>query len=463
MKKALLMAALSGLIVSQGSAQAQDFQRKCGLPDIKNALIAKDPSFKAYFEAYQQSQKDYIAEYKSNPSIGALQRSTAIYPVPVVFHFVVDSSEYNQIGGAAGIAQRVTDQVAVLNRDFNRQNGDSTGIPSVFKPYYANANIQFGLAHTKPDGSGTPGYDITIVSSTVATNIANSSGNGYNKVKAAGTGGVDPWDNTKYLNIWVTNTGSGGNMILGLTIPPSFAGSGGFPSSQKGIVLAYAAVGVQNASTTGQYFISGITGGRTLTHEMGHYFEIWHTWGDDNGLCPNTGGADDNIADTPPQADATYGNPSFPKYDSCSKPSVSNGIMFMNYMDYVNDNAMRMFTKDQAIIMQQSLNSASESYSLTQHPELLQYPTAVANVASQNNFDIYPNPTTGFFNVAYNGSSSLKAIQVLDMMGKNVKTIHINNQQSGIYSIDLSEMSKGIYFVQCQFEEGVISRKIVLQ
>ena len=135
--------------------------------------------------------------------------------------------------------------------------------------------------------------------------------------------------------------------------------------------------------------------------------------------------------------------------------------MFMNFMDYVNDAAMHLFTKNQSTVMQQSLNN--ESYSLTQNPDLLNYPTAVATVEQKNNLDIYPNPTSGFFNVAFNGSSDLKSIHVLDMMGKNVKTININNQQNSIYSIDLSEMSKGIYFVRCQFDEGVISRKIVLQ
>lgn len=460
MKKALLLAATAGLLVSQQNANAQEYQKKCGLPDIKNALFAKSPAFKAYFEAYQKSQREFLAEYNSNPSNGALQRSTGISPIPVIFHFVLDSSLYNQIGGATGIANRVTDQMTVLNKDFNKQNSDSTAIPSVFKPAYGNANIQFGLAHKKPDGTSTPGYDITIVSSTTSAAIANSSGSGFNKVKYASYGGVNAWDNTKYLNIWVTNTGSGGNMIIGLTIPPSMTGGGGFANAEKGIVIGYGAIGVQNSSTAGQYFVPYITGGRTLTHEMGHYFEIWHTWGDDGGLCPNNGGDDDGIADTPPQADATYGAPAFPKYDNCSTTGT-NGIMFMNFMDYVNDAAMHLFTKNQSTIMQQSLNN--ESYSLTQNPDLLNYPTAVATVEQKNNLDIYPNPTSGFFNVAFNGSSDLKSIHVLDMMGKNVKTININNQQNSIYSIDLSEMSKGIYFVQCQFDEGVISRKIVLQ
>ncbi|PZF72521.1 zinc-dependent metalloprotease [Taibaiella soli] len=459
MKKTLLMAAFLGLIVSQENVQAQEFKRNCGFGIALNKYEAKDPSFREKVHAYQAEQ---VAQYQQLRVNGALERGTGISPIPVIFHIVVDSALYNQMGGATGIANRVNTQMDVLNRDFNRQNADSSQIPAVFKTVYGNANIQFGLAHRQPDGTTTPGYEIKIVSSTVANSIAGGSNSLFSAAKYSNQGGLDAWDNTKYLNVWVTKTGANtGNVILGVTVPQSSINYGQAAQAEKGIVLSGYAIGVQSSATNGQTFISGITGGRTLTHEMGHFFEIWHVWGDDNGRCPgHPGGHDDDIADTPPQADATYGNPTFPLYDSCSAAGT-NGIMFMNYMDYVNDNAMHIFTNDQIINMQASLNG--ENYTLTQHPELLAWPTAVTNVEQKNNFDIYPNPTTGSFNISFNGSGVLKAIHVLDMMGKNVQTININNQQNGIYPIDLSGMSKGIYFVQCQFDEGVISRKIVLQ
>jgi hypothetical protein len=76
--------------------------------------------------------------------------------------------------------------------------------------------------------------------------------------------------------------------------------------------------------------------GRTLTHELGHFFEIWHTWGDDGGQCPATGGVDDGIADTPPEANNSAGAPTGKQYDACSG-TTTDGVMYMNFMDYTDD------------------------------------------------------------------------------------------------------------------------------
>lgn len=459
MKKFLLLAAC-GLGLCQSTAWAQEFRRNCGAQDLKNALMAQDPSFKQHLDQSLAEQKQISAQYENENINNPRAKTTGVPVIPVVFHVVLDSAQFNQIGGNAGILDRLVSQINVLNRDFNRQNSDSTQIPTVFKPVYGNVQIQFAPAHTKPDGTGTNGYEVKLTNTSFSGGINSA----YSNAKHAATGGLDAWNPDTYLNVWVINTGSGSSITLGVTVPPSFTVAGGGPmaNNEKGIVIHYGAYGSRTSPT--QYFISGITGGRTLTHETGHYFEIWHTWGDDNGLCPNNGGQDDGIADTPPQADATYGAPSFPLYDSCSKPAVSNGIMFMNYMDYVNDGSMHMFTKGQIAVMQSKVNG--ESVSLTQHPDVLNWPLAVSNVEQNNNFDIYPNPTTGAVNISFQGNSganSLKNISVMDMMGKNIKSATISNVQNGIYSIDLSGLSKGVYFVQCQFEEGMISRKIVLQ
>jgi len=123
-----------------------------------------------------------------------------------------------------------------------------------------------------------------------------------------------------------------------------------------------------------------------------------HIWGDDFGSCPNSGGTDDGMADTPPQANYTYGCPTFPVTDGCSK-SADTGIMFMNYMDYTNDACMYMFTNDQAKAMYAEVSPGGESYSLTQHPELLAVPDVPA--ISTSNLSIYPNPTTGKINLTF--------------------------------------------------------------
>ena len=85
------------------------------------------------------------------------------------------------------------------------------------------------------------------------------------------------------------------------------------------------------------------TSGLTIVHELGHYFNLEHIWGDDNGACPGDAGySDDGVNDTPIQKDENYGCPTFPSV-SCSV-SAPNGDMFMNYMDYCDDVCLTMFT-----------------------------------------------------------------------------------------------------------------------
>lgn len=99
--------------------------------------------------------------------------------------------------------------------------------------------------------------------------------------------------------------------------------------------------------------------GRTSTHEIGHYFGLSHTWGDDDNDCSS----DDGIEDTPLQAEATYGCPAFPLTDDCTPENP--GIMFMNYMDYTNDGCMNMFTDDQKAVIRSTIETVRSSLLLS--------------------------------------------------------------------------------------------------
>src|SRR6185436_3867137 len=90
--------------------------------------------------------------------------------------------------------------------------------------------------------------------------------------------------------------------------------------------------------------------GRSLTHEIGHYLNLHHVWGDDGYSCDG----DDYISDTPNQSGETYGCPSYPRYDSCS--ASLPGVMFMNFMDYTDDECMNIFTEGQKLWMLSALN-----------------------------------------------------------------------------------------------------------
>jgi hypothetical protein len=434
-----------------GSPWAQT-DKKCGYDFIHAAAIKRNPNFDAEHAALRAEA------IKNAASVGAKRTTATAVTVPVVFHIVLDS-DYLKLMDASTIADRVNSQMEVLNEDYNRGNADSTLIPSVFKSLYGDAAIHFGLARVDPNGNATPGWEVVMTNKTgFELNNDDPGGNG----KYTDSGGADAWDVTKYINVWVVNFLVNGSpsTTIGLTIMPSWTGtaSGDYPKNEMGVMLRYDAWGRRSSSS--ENFFANIDQGRTLTHEMGHFFEMIHIWGDDGGLCPGSGGKDDGMADTPPQADATYGCPSFPKFDACTNSGT--GIMFMNYMDYTDDACMYMFTNDQVTMMRSQLDPTGESYSLTQHPELLAVPDVPAISAS--NLSIYPNPTTGKINLTFAPApKDLQAVSVVNILGQKVWEKSINKQQISILNIDLSGMTKGIYFVECQYSSGKDVRKIMLQ
>ena len=89
--------------------------------------------------------------------------------------------------------------------------------------------------------------------------------------------------------------------------------------------------------------------GRTTTHEVGHWLNLFHIWGDDGTGCQGS----DHCPDTPNQGSENYGEPTFPHVSCHNGP---NGDLFMDYMDYVDDKAMFMFTTGQATRMNATLN-----------------------------------------------------------------------------------------------------------
>jgi len=449
MKKFLLMALCVPALSNLSWAQTTD---KCGYNFIHAAAVKRNPNFDAEHATMRQ-------EAIRNASLtGAKLTTPTAVTVPVVFHIVLDS-DYLKLMDPATISDRVNSQIAVLNEDYNKGNADSSKIPGVFKTRYGNPAIRFGLARVDPHGNPTPGWEVIVTTKNGFE--LNNDDPGAN-VKHVDSGGADAWDVTKYINVWITNFLVNGSpsTTIGLTIMPSYTvGTGAYPKDEMGIMLRYDAWGRRSSST--ENFFANIDQGRTLTHEMGHYFEMVHIWGDDFGKCPNSGGTDDGMADTPPQADATYGCPTFPVTDACSK-SVDTGIMFMNYMDYTNDACMYMFTNDQANAMYTEVSPGGESYSLTQHPELL----AVSDVPaiSTSNLSIYPNPTAGKINLTFTPApKDLEAISVVNILGQKVWERNINRQQISILNIDLSGTTKGIYFIECQYSKGKEVRKIMLQ
>ena len=457
-------------------------QRKCGMEYTKASLLEMDPAWAQKLEDQRASLQGIADAYKANKAAG--KSTTTASPVPVIFHILVTYAEYDSLGGTPGIARRVDSQIAVLNRDYNAQNGDSTLIPSGWKHLYGNPGIQFALAHTDPLGFGSPGFEIKIIPDNPGG--FTGAGNNYRTAKHLSSGGFDSWNPQYYMNVWCLNFVDVPG-LLGVTVAKSFttgSGSGpSYPPNEEGICMYWEALG-KRVSSTDYYPPTGFgtdyfDQGRTLTHETGHFFEIWHTWGDDgNYSCPWNGAhKDDGLADTPPEGGPKfYNNPytiaggTF--YDTCrffgtvDTQGMLLGVACLDFMNYTDDVAMHMFTTDQAAVMSANISSTGEHFALTQSPGLLTWSvkTGVSSLEMRNNFSLAPNPTSGKIGITFDpGVDDLKGISVFNTMGQLVYNLDQISATKDYYSIDLSAMSNGIYFVRCNFASATITRKITIQ
>ncbi|GAA4455690.1 zinc-dependent metalloprotease [Rurimicrobium arvi] len=418
--------------------KAQDVIR-CGQEIMSSSMEQSFPGFKLRETDLKKATAQKAIQAR-NMQQALMKTATDPGPIPVVFHIVVDTNTYIKLGSNAGIAERVRSQLEVLNADFNGANADKSKVPAVWSSLYANVGIRFASAHVDPTGGYTPGYDVKIVASGTSFSAINAA----KGVKFTATGGTEAWDPKRYLNVWVTNLTASSATVLGITAPPYYSD---FTIPEWGIAINSGIFGARTSAS--QYFLNKFDHGRTLTHEMGHYFYIWHTWGDDGGTCDG----DDGISDTPLEGDAATGNPKFPRYDVCTP--ADNGIMFMNYMDYTDDTAMYMFTQEQANVMQSEVAETGHSYSLTLNPYL-----SDTQVTAPEKIHIGPNPSKGILYLTYNNAStSVKSVVVYNIMGQKV----IETTEANIVSIDMSHLAKGVYFVQCICNNQNIQEKIILQ
>jgi len=283
-------------------------------------------------------------------------RLNVVVNIPIVFHIVGNSTRLAQVTDAD-----VLWQLNKLNEDFRGANADSTNAPlfQSVRAYKDYCQIQFCLAQRDPSNNPANGITRTLSSITGATLCA---GNNYEMLKHTAQGGIDAWDPTRFINVWV---GEVGNCLLGVA---QFPGTGN--ANEFGVVLAFEGFGNNPA-----YTAPGFNLGRTLPHELGHCFSLLHIWGDESG-CANsdfrqTGGTcvlpaslagttgDQTVGDTPNQAGATAGCPSGTQTDACS--GVSPGFMYQNYMDYTNDACYSMFTLKQVDRMQYTLDNCLAS------------------------------------------------------------------------------------------------------
>jgi hypothetical protein len=296
-KKVTAMACL--FVFGFGTVANAQQPRTCATMANQERLEKMYPEMKAAQAAIEEQTQNHL--------LVNARESAATVNIPVVVHVLYNTTAQN-ISDA-----QIISQIDVLNEDFRKMNADKVNVPSAFAGVAADCNISFCLAKKDPNGNTTTGIVRKFTSSTSFIDD--------DKVKSSATGGDNAWNSAKYLNLWVCNLGNG---LLGYAQFP------GGPASTDGVVILYTAFG-----RTGNV-ASPYNKGRTATHEVGHWLNLRHIWGDAN--CGS-----DLVSDTPTQQTSNYGCPTYP-HVTCS----NSGDMSMNYMDYVNDACMYMFTAGQS-------------------------------------------------------------------------------------------------------------------
>ena len=292
--------------------------RNCGTMEHLELQKKSDPAIQQKMDAIESFTAQRLSANRQAKVAGE------IITLPVVVHVLYNSNNEN-ISDA-----QIQSQIDVLNEDFRRTNSDAD---DTWSSVAADSQIEFALATIDPNGNATTG--ITRKSSTITEWGTNDA------MKSSSQGGIDPWDTSEYLNMWVCNIGSN---LLGYAQFP------GGSAATDGVVMGPQFFGSSDKGNN--FFLSApFDKGRTTTHEVGHFLNLRHIWGD--GGC----GVDDFVTDTP-LSDASNGG--------CATGHTSCGSVDMveNYMDYSDDDCMNLFTEGQKDRMRTVLEAGGSRRSL---------------------------------------------------------------------------------------------------
>ncbi|MEM6317821.1 MAG: M43 family zinc metalloprotease [Bacteroidota bacterium] len=303
-----------------------------------------------YHPTKHKALESYTRRFVNSPQVSTQSRQSI--QIPVVVHVVYPTEAENVSD------EQIHSQMAALNRDFNRQNSNFDRVHPDFSERIARVGFSFCLATTDPFGQPTSG--ITRTKTADNSIFVRSEGNIYYTER----GGKDAWNTNQYLNIWVTR------------LAPNVAGFASKPfensPEEDGVVLSVDYFGQIGTA------LPDFNLGRVGTHEVGHYFNLFHPWGSD---CSH----DDFVADTPTQTDAYNGCPDI------DGASCNSRDIMANFMNNSADACLAMFTRGQARRMRAALLFARK--------DLLNGNVCAANPPSISASDIriHPNPASFYF------------------------------------------------------------------
>ena len=394
-------------------------QRTCATNLFMQQMM-NNPVAKQKHEDLQNRFEIELSKLQNQQRTSAISASaTIIVPIAVHFPDVAPTSTEKEC-----LKQLAQNQIDILNNDFNATNLDITLWTPTVSALYPGTNVgifnvQFVLAtQNHPTGSGLAAGQLAV---TFGTNFLSNADN-------------DPqWSH--YINIVVRVANALGYSPLG-----------GSPNDGSTVVINYDAFG-SGTGCTGYIPAGDYNLGRTLSHELGHFFNVDHTFG--NSLC---NAANTDYVDDTPQCLASSGCPPNGSVSGCVAGQKS---LTMNYMDYTDDACMYMFTAGQANRMRAYYNTI-----------LSQLAT---NVLSKDSFSLinvalYPNPNTGSFTISFKTKTNddIK-ISICDISGKNIYTKTFQNFGIFDQNLELNNVNSGIYFATILNGEMKIVKKILIE
>jgi len=407
----LILAITVVLINSVSLAQSPE---KCGTQHILEFYESQTPGYK---QAVDETYKAIINRAKN-----ITRAADELYRIPLVIHVVYNENKLEQNLHDSVILN----QISILNADFQRLNADTINMRSIFAPIAGAPMIKFELASTDPNGNSTTGITRTETA----------------------TGGIDPWDQSQFLNIWICDMSFFGSpFVLGYATPPANLPNwpnGGTSNLGDGVVIQFNFFGSNNPNSDPAFDVQG----RTVTHEVGHYLGLRHIWGD--GDCTE----DDLLADTP-NAESESSQDCDTTKNTCVD-TIPGGLgdlpdMIENYMDYSAESCQNSFTNGQGEI----IRSVLENERIDLLTSIGLSPLAIPETKYNKSTTIYPNPNSGKFIVKTTDANS---IQILNSIGQVVKMVPFNSDNT---PINLDE--KGIYFIQICSGENTVTKKLVVK
>ncbi len=371
------------------------------------------------------------------------------YTIPVVFHVVYNTPDQNLPDSV------IMNQLQVLNDDYNRENADTVNLRADFLPIAGDPKIRFVLAQIDENGTPTIGITRTSTSTLSFGSLAVLGGDftDLEMVKSTADGGQDPWDQSRYLNIWICNMaidffGQQVPAILGYATPP--AGLPNWPTGttnglSDGVVLQFQAVGSNNPNPLDAGGGTIDVEGRTATHEVGHYLGLRHIWGD--GDCTQEDGVDDT-----PNADAESQQDCDPSKNTCTDNILGMDLpdMIENYMDYSAETCQNSFTAGQVDLMHGVLDGPR--YDLVNNNPANLSENAILE------WNVMPNPTDGL--VRIESKDMIESIEVFNPQGESIV---ITKPNALSIELHLDVYASGVYIIRISNGQQQARKRIVLQ